>query len=172
MHKQSKGTKYLRSEVKEDSEGSSKGLHHAFAEKGRTVGHGRPKRLGEHMIPFLVIGVGGFLGANCRYLVGGWAVDHLGTGFPYGTLLINVTGSFIIGLFLTLITGRFVAPPSVRLFFAIGFLGAYTTFSTYMWESLALLQSKAYLLAATNLVGSLLLGVFAVTLGVIVGRLV
>ena len=124
------------------------------------------------MTPFIVIGLGGFLGANVRYLVGGWIADRMGVGFPYGTLAINVTGSFIIGLFLTLISERFVAPPSARLFFAIGFLGAYTTFSTFTFESLALLQSRAYLLAATNLVGSLVLGMVAVTLGVIVGRLV
>lgn len=124
------------------------------------------------MTPFLVIGLGGFLGANARYLVGGWAAERLGVTFPYGTLLINVTGSFIIGLFLTLATERFVVNPNARLFFAVGFLGAYTTFSTFTFESLALLQTRAYLFAAGNLAGSLLLGMVAVALGVVVGRLV
>lgn len=123
------------------------------------------------MTKYLIIGLGGFLGANLRYLVGGWAADRLGSTFPYGTLLINVSGSFLIGLFLTLITERFTAPPGLRLFFAIGFLGAYTTFSTFSFESLALIQSRAYFAAAANLLGSLLLGMVAVLLGVIVGRL-
>jgi CrcB protein len=66
-----------------------------------------------------------------------------GTRFPYGTLVINVTGSFILGFFLTLITERIVVHPYWRLFFAIGFLGAYTTFSTFTFESLALVQGRA-----------------------------
>jgi fluoride exporter len=122
--------------------------------------------------PYLIIGLGAFLGANCRYLVGGWAANALGAGFPYGTLIINVSGSFVIGLFLTLITGRFVTPPNVRLFFAIGFLGAYTTFSTFTFESLALIQSRAYLAALVNLLGSVVLGMLAVALGTFVGELI
>lgn len=124
------------------------------------------------MTKFLIIGLGGFLGANARYLVGGWVAERLGSTFPYGTLIINVSGAFVIGLFLTLIADRFVAPPSARLFFAIGFLGAYTTFSTYMFESLSLIQEGSYLLAATNLLGSVALGLFAVVLGYAVGRLI
>lgn len=123
------------------------------------------------MTTLLLVGLGGFLGASCRYLVGAWAADRLGIGFPYGTLLINVTGCFAIGLFLTVATDRLVIPPSARLFFAVGFVGAYTTFSTYTFESLALLQARAYLLAAANLIGSVVLGMLAVTLGVILGRL-
>ncbi len=121
---------------------------------------------------FLLIGAGGFLGANCRYLVGGWVADWLGPTFPFGTLVINVSGSFVIGLFLTLITERISAPPELRLFFAIGFLGAYTTFSTYTFESLALIQAGAYLAAAANLLGSMGLGMVAVMLGAILGRLI
>lgn len=120
---------------------------------------------------YLIIGLGGFLGANARYLVGGWAADRFGAAFPYGTMLINVSGSFVIGLFLTAITERFVAPPSLRLFFAIGFLGAYTTFSTFSFESLALIQERSYLAAAANMVGSVALSVLAVTLGVLIGRI-
>jgi CrcB protein len=120
---------------------------------------------------YLIIGIGGFLGANFRYLVGGWVADWLGSDFPYGTLIINVSGSFIIGMFLTLITDRFAAPPNLRLFFAIGFLGAYTTFSTFSFESLALIQSRAYLAAAVNVVGSTVLGLLAVAAGVVLGRL-
>ncbi len=124
------------------------------------------------MVSLLIVGIGGFLGANARYLVGGWLAERLGVAFPYGTLLINVSGSFIIGLFLSLITERLAVHPAVRLFFAIGFLGAYTTFSTFTFETLALLQARAYLLATANLLGSLLLGMIAVMLGVAIGRLV
>jgi CrcB protein len=124
------------------------------------------------LTPFLLIGLGGFLGANCRYLIAGWAAERFGVAFPYGTLLINITGSFIIGLFLTMVTERFIVHPNARLFFAVGFLGAYTTFSTFTFESLALLQSRAYVFAAANMLGSLVLGIVAVTLGTVVGRLV
>jgi len=140
-----------------------------------TRGHffrGIQAMLGGAVWTYLVIGVGAFLGANCRYVIGGWATDRFGSTFPYGTFIINVSGSFVIGLFLTLIGERFVAPPSLRLFFAIGFLGAYTTFSTFAWESFALIQSRAYLLAFANLFGSVAVGLVAVFLGIIVGRLV
>ena len=66
--------------------------------------------LGTELTTFLMIGVGAFLGANLRFIVGGWAADQLGLDFPYGTLIINVTGSFVIGVFLTLLTGRFPFP--------------------------------------------------------------
>ena len=119
---------------------------------------------------YLLIGLGGFLGANARYLLGGWVADRLGPSFPYGTLAINATGSFVIGLFLSLITDRFQAPPGLRLFFAIGFLGAYTTFSTFTYESLALLEVRAYGAAAANVVGSVAVGLIAVGLGAALGR--
>lgn len=123
------------------------------------------------MMAYLIVGLGAFLGANCRYLVGGWAADRWGVAFPYGTMIINLSGSFVIGLFLTLIGERFVAPPGLRLFFAVGFLGAYTTFSTFTFESLALIQSRSYLLAGSNLIGSVVLGMLAVWAGAIIGRL-
>ncbi|MGH2458639.1 MAG: fluoride efflux transporter CrcB [Chloroflexota bacterium] len=129
-------------------------------------------RFGERMIPFLIVGLGGFLGANCRALVGGWAGERFGVGFPFGTLLINVTGCFVIGLFLTLLSERLAVPPSLRLFFVTGFLGAYTTFSTFAFESVSLLESRALLFAAANLLGSVLLGVIAVLAGIMVSRLV
>jgi fluoride exporter len=119
---------------------------------------------------YLLIGFGGFLGANARYLFGGWVADRLGPSFPYGTLAINATGSFVIGLFLSLITERFSAPPGLRLLFAIGFLGAYTTFSSFTYESLALLESRAFAAAAANVIGSVVIGLVAVALGAAIGR--
>ncbi|GIW09090.1 MAG: hypothetical protein KatS3mg061_0147 [Dehalococcoidia bacterium] len=120
---------------------------------------------------YLLVGLGGFLGANARYLLGGWVAERFGTTFPYGTLVINVTGSLLLGFFLTLTTERFVADPGWRLFFAIGFLGAYTTFSTFSFESVVLLQEHAWWLALANVFGSTLLGLAAVLLGIALARL-
>ena len=115
---------------------------------------------------YLAISVGAVLGANARYLVGGWVTDRIGTSFPIGTLLVNVTGSFAIGLFLTLIGERLVVADWWRPLVAIGFLGSYTTFSTFSFETLALVQSGSWGLAGLNVVGSIagcLVGVYAGT---------
>lgn len=120
---------------------------------------------------YLVISLGGILGANARYLLGTWIAQRYGTSFPYGTLVINVSGSFVIGLFLTLIAERFVLHPNWRLFFAVGFLGAYTTFSTFSYESVVLLQNGSWRLGLVNMVGSVVLGPIAVVIGMAVARL-
>jgi CrcB protein len=121
-------------------------------------------------VTYLAISVGAVLGANARYLVGGWVTDRFGTSFPIGTLLVNVTGSFAIGLFLTLIGERLVVADWWRPLVAIGFLGSYTTFSTFSFETLALVQSGSWGLAGLNVVGSIagcLVGVYA---GVVLAR--
>ena len=120
---------------------------------------------------YLVISLGGILGANARYLLGTWIAQRYGTSFPYGTLVINVSGSFVIGLFLTLIAERFVLHPNWRLFFAVGFLGAYTMFSTFSYESVVLLQNGSWRLGLVNMVGSVVLGPIAVVMGMAVARL-
>jgi CrcB protein len=123
-------------------------------------------------VTYLAISIGAVLGANARYLVGGWVVDRLGAGFPYGTLLINVTGSFLIGVVLVVVTERALAPAWVRPAIAIGFLGSYTTFSTFSYETLALIEAGSLAAAAANVaasVGGALLGVY---LGTVVARLV
>ena len=120
---------------------------------------------------YLVIGLGGFLGANARYLLGTWIMVRYGTGFPYGTLVINVTGSFIIGFFLVLISERLALHPNWQFFFAVGFLGAYTTFSTFSFESITLLQEGAWGLGLANMVGSVVLGLLAALAGMAVARL-
>ncbi|MCC6485037.1 MAG: fluoride efflux transporter CrcB [Armatimonadetes bacterium] len=116
------------------------------------------------------VGFGGFLGANARYWLGGWVAGRLGAQFPYSTLIINVSGSFLLGLFVTLF-GFFSWRPQSQWTVAIGFLGAYTTFSTYELESLTLLREGSPLLAFANLFGSLLAGLVAAWLGVVTGRL-
>lgn len=120
---------------------------------------------------YLIVGIGGFLGCNARYLLGGWIAGRYGTSFPYGTMVINVSGSFVIGFFLVLISERFIVHPNCRLFFAIGFLGGYTTFSTFSFESFSFIQNRSYVLALANLVGSVVLGQVGALAGVILARL-
>ena len=120
--------------------------------------------------PFLAISVGGILGANARYLVSVYVAERLGAAFPYGTLLINVTGSFVIGFFLTLVSERFTVDPLWRLFFATGFLGAYTTFSSYTFEAAQLVRDGVYGLALAYLFGSVLLGTIAVFAGIVLAE--
>ena len=120
---------------------------------------------------YLVIGMGGFLGANARYLVAGWAARHFGVIFPYGTFIINISGSFILGLFMSLLQDRAFIHPNYRSFFAIGFLGAYTTFSTFTYESLRLLQDGSFFLALVNILGSVVVGLLGVFLGFVLGGL-
>jgi fluoride exporter len=118
------------------------------------------------LVPYLAIALGGILGANARYLVSLLVAERLGTGFPYGTMLINVTGSLVIGFFLTLVTERLEVSPLWRLFFATGFLGAYTTFSSYTFETATLLREGAYGAALLYLVGSVVGGLVGVLAGI------
>ena len=120
----------------------------------------------EAMGAFLAISLGGILGANARYLVALYVAERFGTAFPYGTLLNNVTGSLVIGFFLTLAVERFSIDPLWRLFFATGFLGAYTTFSSYTFEAAQLMRDGSYGLAFLYLFGSVLAGMIGVFAGI------
>lgn len=122
------------------------------------------------LIKTLWVGLGGFLGANTRFWLGGWIAERYGTQFPWGTFVINVSGSFILGLFATLISERIIAAPYWRLLIPIGFVGAYTTFSTFEYETLTLTESGALLRAAANVVFSVLAGFLAVWLGAKLAR--
>jgi CrcB protein len=124
------------------------------------------------MQTFLIISLGAILGANCRYWIGGWAVERFGATFPYGNLIINLSGSLILGLFMTLVTDRFLVDPQWRLLVAIGFLGSYTTFSSYTFESVTLILGGQYVTGLLNLFGSSFLGGLAVLLGIWLGRLI
>ncbi len=122
-------------------------------------------------MPWLYVGVGAFLGANARYWVGGWAADRFGTAFPYGTFIINVSGSFAIGLLAAFFAERAYSP-NWRLFLMVGVLGGYTTFSTYSYEALRLFEDGAYLFGALYVFGSPVVGLAACLAGVAIGRLV
>jgi fluoride exporter len=117
------------------------------------------------------IAVAGALGALARYGLEGFVSGRTGGGFPWGTFAVNVSGAFVLGLVFTLLTERFIAEPWLRSSATIGFLGAYTTFSTLSFESYRLLEDGAVGLAAANLLGSCAAGLLAVYLGVVVGRI-
>jgi CrcB protein len=119
---------------------------------------------------YLAISVGAVLGANLRYLLGGWIADRWGSSFPVGTLVINVTGSFVIAIVLTLVTERVAAPPWVRPMVAIGFLGSYTTFSTFSYETLALARDGAWAMAGLNVFLSVAASLVGVYLGTSLAR--
>lgn len=121
------------------------------------------------METLLIIGLGGFIGANARYLVSTWAVKQFGSAFPWGTLLINFTGSCLLGVFLTWAASRATLDPRVRLFVAVGFFGAYTTFSTFANESLALLQAGNWIAAVSNVLGTNLVCILGAMVGVALG---
>jgi CrcB protein len=122
--------------------------------------------LEEAAVPYLVIALGAILGANARYLVGLYVAERFGAAFPYGTMIINVTGSLVIGFFLTLVSERLAVSPLWRLFFATGFLGAYTTFSAYTYEAAILLRSGLYVPALVYLLGSVVAGMVGVLAGI------
>lgn len=112
-----------------------------------------------------LIAAGAMLGANLRFVIGNWAADRLGPAFPYGTFVVNLSGAFIIGLFLAVLANRAGINPLWRLFFATGFLGGYTTFSSYTWEALTLAQGGEWMWAAAYVLGSNAIGLLGVWLG-------
>jgi CrcB protein len=118
------------------------------------------------LVQYLAIGAAGSLGAMLRYFVASLCGRMFRTEFPVGTLVINLTGSLFLGWFLTVIRERIPVSDTFRLAVAVGFVGAYTTFSTFAYESNALLEDGASLKAIVNMFGSLLLGLVAVRLGV------
>ena len=120
---------------------------------------------------YLLIGIGGFLGANARYIIAGWVGRILGLNFQYGTFIINVSGSFFLGLLMGLFYHRPFDFLYHRLFFAVGFLGAYTTFSTFSYETLRLAQDGQLTFVLIYILGSLLFSLAAVFLGFVFGEL-
>ncbi len=119
----------------------------------------------------LLIGAAGFLGAIGRYHVEGLIGRRpVGSSFPWGTLVVNVSGCFVLGLVATLLTDRFLPHPHLRTALTVGFLGAYTTFSTFAYETLRLAEEGAGGLAALNVGLSVIVGLLAAWAGVVLGR--
>jgi len=121
-------------------------------------------------VPYILIGIGGAAGALARFAVDSWVSTRVPDGFPWGTLVINVSGSFVLGLLFVLTVERAVLPSDLRSPLMIGFLGAYTTFSTWMLETWRLVEVGAVGAALFNLGGSTLLGVLALVSGMVIGR--
>lgn len=121
-------------------------------------------------MPIVLIALGGAAGAVARYAVDGWVSERLAGAFPWGTLVVNLSGSLVLGLLVALAIERDVLPADIRGPVLIGFLGAYTTFSTLMLESWRLVEDGAIGLAAVNVVGSSILGLIAVVVGLALGR--
>ena len=119
---------------------------------------------------YLAVAAGGALGAMLRFYLGGSALARTAAPFPTATFVINVTGSFVLGLFLTLAAGRININPHLRLAIAVGFVGAYTTFSTFEYETARLVEDRDLARALLNVVLSLIVGFAAVWLGIIAAR--
>lgn len=120
----------------------------------------------------IAISLGAIAGALSRYYLTLWFAQRFGTAFPYGTLFINLTGCLVMGFFVTLSLERVATiPPDVRLMVTTGFLGAYTTFSTYGLEMFNLLRERNFSAFSFYWAGSAILGIISVQLGVILARL-
>ena len=115
------------------------------------------------------VGIAGAFGAVTRYLLGRFVTERSGSQIPWGTLIINITGAFLIGLVFALTTQKFISP-ALQSILATGFLGGYTTFSTMNWESFQLARGGSTLQCFLYLGGSFVLGLTAEMLGMTIGR--
>jgi len=118
----------------------------------------------------LLVVLGGGAGSLTRYLAGTAIMERFGSRFPLGTMTINVTGSFLIGLIMTLITERVPGDLTWRPLLVVGFLGGYTTFSSFEWETYVHIRQGGFWIGMANIVGSVGLGYAAVWLGAALGR--
>jgi CrcB protein len=116
------------------------------------------------------VGLGAAIGANARFWIGQVVADRLGTAFPYGTLIINVSGSILIGFIMTVLSDRLLVDSYWRLFIVVGLLGGYTTFSSFSYETIALMQSGRWLPALAYISGSLLSCVAGCYIGVVAAQ--
>ena len=116
------------------------------------------------------VGVASALGGLCRYAIGGAVARRNSSAFPWETFLVNVTGAFVLGLLFVLSTERYTVAPWIRAAVLVGFIGSYTTFSTWTLESWRLIEDGAYGVALANLFGSLAAGLAATYAGIVVGR--
>lgn len=117
------------------------------------------------MHKWLMLLAGGVIGTAGRYLLAGAVYRWLGTTFPYGTLMVNLLGCLAVGFLGTLADQKFLLKPEARVFWMVGLLGAFTTFSTLIYESWRLMQDGQVALACVNLLGSLILGLIALWIG-------
>lgn len=119
---------------------------------------------------YLLIAICGGAGSLARYAASTAISGRLGPRFPVGTVVVNVTGSFLIGLVMTLLTERVTVHPNWRFALVVGFLGGYTTFSSFEWETFAAVRGGGQWIGMANVVGSVVLGYAAVWLGSVLAR--
>jgi fluoride exporter len=117
-----------------------------------------------------MIGLGGFAGAVARYLVATTIQSRVHAGFPWGTFVVNVSGCFVMGIVMTLLTERLVTNPNWRYLIPIGFIGAYTTFSTFEWELFGANTEGAWWVGLAYLTGSVVAGYVALWTGIAIAR--
>lgn len=118
----------------------------------------------------LSIGVFGAFGCMARYLLSGWTYQLVGRGLPYGTLLVNVVGSFLLGALMTLGLRSTLLSPELRIGLTVGFMGGFTTFSTFSYETLRLLEEGSVWQAGLNILLNVVLCLLFALLGVVVAR--
>jgi fluoride exporter len=119
---------------------------------------------------YLFIAIGGSLGSLARFWVGSTIASRMGTKFPYGTFVVNITACVIVGFSLAFLGKRTELNPAWRFLIPVGFVGAYSTFSTFEWETFSSLQTGAFLIAAVYVVLSFFLGLIGVWCGVLIAR--
>lgn len=122
------------------------------------------------MTRYLLVVIGGGTGALARYVAASAIMARFGGRFPMGTFVINVTGSFLIGFLMTMLTERFNLDPNWRLLLVVGFLGGYTTFSSFEWETYTAVRDGGLWIGMLNVVSSVMLGYIAVSLGSMLAR--
>ena len=120
---------------------------------------------------YLLVAAGGAVGAVLRYAISGFVAQRLGVSFPWGTALVNFSGSFLLGVLGVLTSERLALPPQAVTLLGIGVLGGYTTFSTWQYETFRLLENGSWAYGVLNLLGGAALGLASVVLGAVVGRL-
>ena len=120
---------------------------------------------------YLLVFVGGGIGAMGRYYLSGAVYRWLPSDFPYGNLVVNILGCFAIGILMTAMEERFLATPGLRLFLTIGILGGFTTFSSFSFETISLFQNGEILFGSMNAAASLVGCLLATVLGIVIGKL-
>ena len=129
-----------------------------------------PQELCAGMNKYLIVGFGGFLGSIARFWLGGYIYERVGARFPYGTFIVNCSGCFAIGLIMAILTERTHLSPVWRLLIPIGFIGGYTTFSTFEYETFMAMREGALVAAFLNIILSVIVGFACVWVGTVCGR--